>query len=38
MEFKIAVIGKQIYGDIGLVINDPNRPPQAEKGFHDKEL
>lgn len=38
MEFKIAVIGKQLYGDLGLVIDDPARPPQAEKGFHDREL
>lgn len=35
MEFKIAVIGKKMYGDLGLVIKDVNRPPQKEKGFHD---
>ena len=38
MEFKIAVIGQKMYGDLGLVINDPLRPPQKEKGFHDNEL
>jgi hypothetical protein len=38
MEFKIAVIGQRIYGDIGLIANDPNRPPQTEKGFHDGDL
>lgn len=38
MEFKIAVIGKKMYGDLGLIIKDANRPPQTEKGFHDQEL
>lgn len=38
MEFKIAVIGQKLYGDLGLVIKDPARPPQKEKGFHDSEL
>lgn len=38
MEFKIAVIGSKMYGDLGLIINDPNRPPQKEKGFNDLEL
>lgn len=38
MEFKIAVIGKRMYGDLGLIINDPQRPPQTEKGFHDDDL
>jgi len=28
MEFKIAVIGRRMYGDLGLIINDPARPPQ----------
>jgi hypothetical protein len=28
MEFKIAVIGTKMYGDLGLIINDPSRPPQ----------
>jgi len=36
MEFKIAVIGKKMYGDLGLIIKDANRPPQTEKGFHDQ--
>lgn len=38
MEFKIAVIGQRIFGDIGLIANDPTRPPQTEKGFHDADL
>jgi hypothetical protein len=38
MEFKIAVIGKKMYGDLGLIIKDPLRPPQKEKGFNDTEL
>lgn len=38
MEFKIAVIGTKMYGDIGLIVNDPSRPPQTEKGFHDSTL
>ncbi len=38
MEFKIAVIGSRMYGDLGLIINDPNRPPQINKGFLDKDL
>ena len=38
MEFKIAVIGTKLYGDLGLVIKDPTRPPQTEKGFHDDSL
>jgi len=35
MEFKIAVIGRKMYGDLGLIINDPKRPPQNNKGFRD---
>jgi hypothetical protein len=38
MEFKIAVIGQRMFGDIGLIINDPLRLPQKEKGFHDDDL
>jgi hypothetical protein len=38
MEFKIAVIGTKLYGDLGLIIKDPKRPPQTEKGFHDDDL
>jgi hypothetical protein len=38
MEFKIAVIGSRIYGDIGLVRPNPNNPPQNEVGFKDDEL
>jgi hypothetical protein len=36
MEFKIAVIGSKMYGDLGLIIKDPKRPPQEEKGFRDE--
>lgn len=35
MEFKIAVIGSKMFGDLGLIIKDPTRPPQDAKGFHD---
>ncbi len=38
MEFKIAVIGSRMYGDIGLILNDPSKPPQSEKGFRDDVL
>ena len=38
MEFKIAVIGSRMYGDLGLIIKDPLRPPQEEKGFRDNDL
>lgn len=38
MEFKIAVIGNKMYGDLGLIMNDPSRPPQSEKGFRDDSL
>lgn len=38
MEFKIAVIGSRMYGDLGLIINDPLKPPQSEKGFRDDVL
>jgi magnesium-transporting ATPase (P-type) len=38
MEFKIAVIGQRIFGDIGLIANSPDRPPQTLKGFHDNDL
>ena len=38
MEFKIAVIGTKMYGDLGLIINDPERPAQIQKGFRDDAL
>ena len=38
MEFKIAVVGKKMFGDLGLIMNDPNYPPQTEKGFKDEKL
>lgn len=38
MEFKIAVIGNKMFGDLGLIMNDPSRPPQTEKGFRDDKL
>jgi hypothetical protein len=37
MEFKIAIIGQQIYGDIGL-INGVFHELGMEKGFHDNKL
>lgn len=27
-----------MYGDLGLITNDPHRPPQTEKGFRDDTL
>lgn len=33
MEFKIALIGHRLFGDIGLI--DPQVPKQESKGFHD---
>lgn len=36
MEFKIAVIGRKMYGDLALINKHINAPPQAEKGFHDE--
>ena len=36
MEFKIAVIGNKMYGDIGLVVKD--KPVQEFKGFRDIDL
>ena len=38
MEFKIAVIGKRMYGDLGLIIKNSDRPPQIQKGFYYQEL
>lgn len=38
MEFKIACIGEQMYGDLALISKDPNAQPQTEKGFQDKAL
>ena len=38
MEFKLAVIGNRMFGDVGLIMNNPNFPPQEEKGFHDDKL
>lgn len=36
MEFKIALIGHKLFGDIGLIINDV--PQQKSAGFEDKSL
>ena len=36
MEFKLAMIGQRLYGDIGLI--DDQTPIQKSKGFHDDEL
>jgi hypothetical protein len=33
MEFKIALIGHRLFGDIGLI--DSQIPIQEQKGFHD---
>ncbi len=38
MEFKIAVIGKKMFGDLALIADDPNKSTQTAKGFHDKNL
>ncbi len=38
MEFKIACIGDQMYGDLSLIQNNPNIPPQTQKGFYDSNL
>ena len=38
MEFKIAVIGNKIYGDLGLISNDPNAVVQEDKNFRDDRL
>jgi hypothetical protein len=35
MEFKIAVIGSQLYGDLSLISNNTESKPQADKGFKD---
>ena len=35
MEFKIACIGQNIFGDLALISKDPKAKPQTEKGFHD---
>lgn len=36
MEFKIALIGHKLFGDIGLIASDV--PPQKGSGFEDKSL
>lgn len=38
MEFKIAVIGRKMFGDLGLIMDESTRPPQVEKGFQDNDL
>ena len=39
MEFKIAVIGEQLYGDISLIAPDKNgKKEQEHKGFYDEGL
>ena len=27
-----------MFGDLGLILNDPSCPPQTEKGFKDEKL
>jgi len=34
MEFKLALIGNRLYGDIGLI--DNQTPIQKQKGFYDE--
>ena len=38
MEFKIAVVGTKMYGDIGLISDDPSVPKQLTKGFRDDDF
>lgn len=38
MEFKIACIGQQMYGDLALISKDPEAQAQTEKGFCDAKL
>jgi P-type E1-E2 ATPase len=35
MEFKIACVGQNMFGDLTLISKDPKAKPQTEKGFHD---
>jgi hypothetical protein len=35
MEFKIAVIGSQLYGDLSLISDNIEFKPQGYKGFRD---
>jgi hypothetical protein len=39
MEFKIALIGQKLYGDLSLISNSvANQNNQTEKGFKDDRL
>lgn len=38
MEFKIACIGQNMFGDLALISKDGKAKPQTEKGFHDDNL
>ncbi len=38
MEFKIACVGQQMYGDLALISKDPEAQAQVEKGFCDDKL
>ncbi len=38
MEFKIACIGQQMYGDLSLIQKNKDLLPQKEKGFYDENL
>ena len=38
MEFKIAVIGRRLFGDLGLIFKEPGMAPQNEIGFRDDTL
>ena len=38
MEFKIAVIGSKMFGDLSVINQNPDHPPSKEKGFSDDKL
>ena len=38
MEFKIACVGTQMYGDRGLILHDKSVPEQSTIGFHDNDF
>lgn len=38
MEFKIACIGKHMFGDLSLIQKGGHIEKQTQKGFYDEEL
>jgi len=38
MEFKVACVGTQMYGDLSLLSHDRDKPAKREKGFHDDDF